>query len=80
MCCCLQALVGAAAQISCDKTRQKVWGNSWKERAEPAVEPQLDEGGVIEPDGVQSDFSYGVQYHCHCRIPGVKSLGGKKKV
>lgn len=50
-------LVAAAVQVPGGETGQEVRGRGGQERTESSVEPQLDEGGVVQfgvVDGVQS--------------------------
>lgn len=77
----LHVLVGAAVQPFCGETWKEVRGNSWQERAEPAVKPQLDECRITvagHAERVQSDFLYRVQNQRHCRVSGVQSLQENK--
>lgn len=74
-------LVGAAVQTLPGQTGQEVGGNTRKERTQPLIEPQVDDGGIIEAgrvEPVQSDLTYRVQNHRQRRISGVQNLSGKR--
>ncbi len=73
-------LVGAAVQSLCGQTWQEVRGNSRQEWTQPLVEPQLDDGRIIEAvhvEHVQSDFTNWVQNHRQNRVSEVQSLKEK---
>lgn len=64
--CCSQVLVAGAVQPLGGETREEVGGSGGEELSKADLEPQLDEGGVVEAARrrhVQSNFSYDVQNH-----------------